>query len=237
MGEWKTHTYFQQDGTVYQDEVWEPTPRRRWLRWLTVTVFGAAAIGGALLWPVAAGSEDEALVGPTVKVTNPTGYGSGVHIGNGYIVTAAHVVVGAPDLDIKLDDGSIIKDVEVMWINTKYDIALLHVGASEGFEGAALECTNPQIGTPITVEGNPLGMEFVVSYGHVGSTPQTVLWNGKVVWPIVYTIDADASPGNSGGPVYNEDGEVVGILVGRVPGEALRWAVPASVVCGLLGRV
>jgi S1-C subfamily serine protease len=233
-------------------EDFDEPPPRRWPYWLTAGVLIPAAIGGALLWPLPA-EGDGPKARPTVKVMYLGGHGSGVHIGNGFIVTAAHVVDGQSDIDIKFSDGSVYGDdnkpcslvpncnkpepVTVMWVNTRLDIALIRVGNFENAASAPLSCVDPAIGTPITVEGNPIMFEFVTSYGRVGSTSQTVSWNGQVVWPAVYTIDADASPGNSGGPLYNEDGEVVGILVGRIPGEALRWAVPASVVCGLLGRV
>jgi S1-C subfamily serine protease len=220
------------------------TPLRTWPYWLTAALVAGGAIGGALLWSEPA--QGVALVGPTVKVIyhsdlGARGHGSGVHIGNGFILTAAHVVDKKDmDFDIKFDDQGVAEDVEVMWINTKYDIALLRIVDSTGVESRDLNCVDPAIGDPITVEGNPLGFEFVTSYGHVGSTVQTVYWpifSENVAWQAAYAIDADASPGNSGGPVYDANGDIVGIVVGRAPGEALRWAVPASTVCNLLGQV
>ena len=66
--------------------------------------------------------------GSVVKIMQGTGHGSGVHIGDGFIVTAAHVVGDAKETEIKLDDGATRK-AETLWVNKAYDIALVRVSA------------------------------------------------------------------------------------------------------------
>jgi S1-C subfamily serine protease len=177
--------------------------------------------------------------GPVVKVSFAGGHGSGVHIGHGFILTAAHVVGAGRDLDVKTDDRVVIADVEVLWANTKYDVALIRVDPSSPLRKRDLSCAAPEIGDKITASGNPLDMEFVTHYGRVGSGLQPVYWppfSGMVQWPVSYALDAGLVPGMSGGPVIDSRGDVVGIIVGRAPGESLFFAVPGSVACELMGR-
>lgn len=201
-------------------------------------LLGTAILTMAMVMPVPGGG-DVSAIGPVVKVQYVGGHGSGAHIGGGFIITAAHVVGAKKDIDIKTDNGDIIKDVEVMWSNTAYDIALLRIKPPDSMESRNLSCEVPQIGDLITASGNPMEMEFVTHYGRIGSGLQVVYWppfSGLVQWPISYVVDASLVPGMSGGPIFNEYGEVVGIIVGRVPAESLFFAVPGSVACDLLGR-
>jgi serine protease Do len=218
---------------TYEEGWGEPEPPRTWLYWLTATVVGVAVVGGALLWPVPAGSEDDVLVGPTVKIKIPGGHGSAVHMGNGYYLTAAHVLATVRDgnATIRYDDGSEMQGIEVMWINTKYDVAMFRVEGQETVEARDLQCVDPKVGDFVTSEGNPLSLTSVTTYGRISSAPQAA---GH--WASVINIDAGVAPGMSGGPVFNEDGEIVGINVGMGQGMPIYLAVPGSVVCGLLGR-
>lgn len=213
---------------------WEREPYvepRQWPYWLTAIVIGAAAIGGALLWPIEA--EGNVMVGPTVKVQNGAAHGSAVHIGNGKYLTAAHVAVMLNDkTEVHFDDGSKQVGVEVMWANTKYDIALIQVDGSELVEARDVACTDPKIGDIVTSEGNPLGFLFVTTYGRVSSAPQPA---GH--WASVFNMDANVAPGMSGGPVFNEAGDIVGINVGMGVEMPIYLAVPGSVACDLLGRL
>jgi serine protease Do len=169
-----------------------------------------------------------------VRVELADGLGSGVYIGNGIIITAAHVVYGAREVKLRSDVGD-VQTGEVLWVNTAYDIAAIRPASAKRFAEARLECRSPEVGEAITAVGNPVGVEFIAMRGYVSGGEREVTG----FWRTVFAMDATTMQGMSGGPVYDADGDVVGITVGVVgtsPGGGLGLAVPASVVCGLIGR-
>lgn len=176
------------------------------------------------------------LPGSTVKIVMDAGHGSGVHIGNGYIVTAAHVV-GDKTPRIKLDDGS-EQDAVVMWTNKAHDIALLRTASTMG--ASALDCRVAANGEHVTAKGNPGPLEFITATGRVAGAERP--WGA---WARVLPVDMTIVMGMSGGPVFAADERVVGINVG-VLGVAVGFGssltgfgviVPSAAVCELLARV
>ena len=109
------------------------------------------------------------------KVLRMMGHGSAVHIGNGYVLTVAHVVEGAndpsllgavrgSDIVLKTLDGEAL-DVEVLWANTNYDVALLRSDDARRYPAAELSCRAPSVGTMVEVLGNPGPLEFARTWG------------------------------------------------------------------------
>lgn len=195
-----------------------------------VVLVAAVTLTLALVTPVSS----DVLPGATVRVSVSGGTGSGVILEGGYVLTAAHVVAGSPDA-IKLTnaDGRSAVHVEVMWISTKYDLALIKVKdpdflAASGH--ATLECVLPPVGSDIRAEGNPLGVDFVSQWGKIGSSVQSI---GR--WAQAISIGAPLAPGMSGGPVYDLDGNVVGINVGGAVAGGFYIAVPSVTACMLMG--
>lgn len=176
------------------------------------------------------------LPGSTVKIVMEQGHGSGVHIGNGYIVTAAHVV-GDKTPRIKLDDGS-DQEAVVMWTNKAHDIALLRTASTMG--ASALDCRVAANGEHVTAKGNPTVLEFVSSAGRIAGTEREF---GP--WARVLPVDMTIVMGMSGGPVLARDGRVVGISVGVLVAPVgfaasltgFGAVVPSAAVCELLARV
>ncbi|QIG68660.1 putative trypsin-like peptidase protein [Rhizobium phage RHph_TM3_3_14B] len=187
-------------------------------------------------------SEDSAI-----KISVGDGLGSGVHIGGGNILTAAHVVGDAKTVKVKTFAG-IEDDADVLWINKDFDIALIHTGGNVS-GSSELDCREPRFGEQLQAIGNPLGIEFVASFGRVaGSGRQTGPWKRVIV------TDMTTVMGQSGGGVFANDGRIVGINVGVTlaplkSGKAadgsdtytptmtgFGFVVPASVVCDLLAR-
>ncbi|MBY3434802.1 trypsin-like peptidase domain-containing protein [Rhizobium laguerreae] len=176
-----------------------------------------------------------------VMVNLADGHGSGVHIGNGFIITAAHVAGEAKEVDIKRQVGEDLK-AEVLWVNKAYDIALLRTSGKLAGQ-SALNCAQPKIGDEIQAAGNPLNLEFVSSFGRIAGTARAA-----EPWREVVITDVTTVMGASGGPLFGKDGRVVGIVVGVMPAPikngdgyvpsltGFGTAVPASVVCQLLGR-
>lgn len=173
------------------------------------------------------------------KIQINGGHGSGVHIGKGYIITAAHVVKDAPKVTVKSIDGS-TEDAEVLWSNAAYDVAMLRVKTDGPF--APLVCdAPPQIGDVVVAVGNPGPLEFIYSFGNVSSSiaPRHEL-------RATYIASLAISAGSSGGPVFDNQGRVVGIAVavavtnlgGMFPSQnGLAYVVPAyRGICTLMGN-
>lgn len=172
---------------------------------------------------------EHALQSADVKVLLDKGHGSAVHIGNGYFLTAAHVADASTGrLDIKLHDKSIRKATK-LWSSKDYDIAT-----------SSLSCEMVKVGTPLTLTGNPMMLEDITSFGRIAGDERTLEH-----WKSVLVVSAPTIPGQSGGAVYNEKHEIVGITVGMMalpigPFSAsvtgYGTIVPSKTICGLLGR-
>jgi len=173
-----------------------------------------------------------------VKVITKGGHGSGFHIGNGYLITAAHVVGVAEKVSLKTSLGG-STEAEVLWSNKAYDIALLRLSGPAELQTAPLVCRVPQIGEAITAKGNPVTAEFITVWGRVaGSEREMGPWRSVVVTNIA-TV-----PGQSGGPVFDAGGNVIGVTVGVMASPVgfsvslvgIGYVVPARAVCDLLAR-
>ena len=174
----------------------------------------------------------------TVMVKKDAGHGSGVHVGDGYILTAAHVVAYAKKLTIE-DEFNRIYKPEVMWSNNAYDVALLKIPATNRIQSSELICRDPKIGDPITVTGNPLDLRDITHAGLISGKAQKY---GQ--WKEVILTNVSVMFGMSGGPVFDVHKRVIGIMVGFMDvslGISPSWTdfstiVPGSVICRLLGR-
>jgi S1-C subfamily serine protease len=179
-----------------------------------------------------------ARLASTVKVELSKSHGSGVHIGNGLIVSAAHVASEGDTVKIRTDDGS-LREATVIWASKAHDIALLQT-SSDGMAESPLSCAPSAIGLPVHAVGNPLSFDGITMNGRVAGKPRKAQ-----DWASVVPLDITILPGMSGGPVFNDAGEVVGISVAVATAPVgfsfsltgLGMMVPSTVVCGLLGRV
>ncbi len=182
--------------------------------------------------------EQAALVGPSViKVSTPKALGSGVILNeDGFAVTNAHVIQGETDLRATVwlpqPDGTLrrttLEDIEIVAINNHLDLALLRLVHPEDkpFDHAPLERDESiQVGQTVFAIGNPLGLEQTMSQGVISTTQRS--FNGLTY----IQTDAAVNPGNSGGPLFNTWGEVVGITnMVRRDAEALNFAIPTRYV-------
>lgn len=174
-----------------------------------------------------------------VKLTSNLGAGSGVHIGDGYIITAAHVVVDpfSPgkllETTVTADDGS-KQPATILWKNSEYDIALIRVG-NHNIDAVFLDCSPVEIGDKVSAYGNPIDMDFIYTTGEVvGDERKFGFWDSAV------PLSLSVGPGQSGGGVINTAGDIVGITVGTLVSPygaiGVGMMVPASTVCMLMGR-
>lgn len=210
------------------------------LAWLAKPFLVPAAVIAALvvasLLPYTPAPVAAPLPSSTVKVVLSLGHGSGVHIGNGYIVTAAHVAGDKQTVTLKLDNGK-EQAATVLWVNKAHDIALLRTDAT--MSASHLSCRVAAVGEALTARGNPAAAEFIAASGRVAGSEREF---GP--WKRVLITDMTTIPGMSGGGVFDVEGDVVGITVGVlvVP---LGFApsltgfgtiVPSAAVCDLLAR-
>ncbi|HTG10099.1 MAG TPA: DegQ family serine endoprotease [Candidatus Eisenbacteria bacterium] len=125
----------------------------------------------------------------------------------GYIVTNNHVVEGATDIRVKIDDGREMAGT-VVGRDPKTDLALLKVEAT-GLPVIPLgDSTQLQVGEPVMAIGNPFGLERTVTTGIVSATGRVI---GQGPYDDFIQTDASINPGNSGGPLINGRGQAVGI--------------------------
>ena len=148
----------------------------------------------------------------------PAGSGPGfVFSSDGLIFTNAHVIAKAGTIRVTLLDGSEL-EATVTGKDTDSDIAILKIYGN-GYTVAKLgDSQQLQIGQFLIAIGNPLGYQHSVSTGvlsGVGRTLRTA--NGQTIENVLQT-DAPLNPGNSGGPLINTDGEVVGINTAIIGG-------------------
>jgi putative serine protease PepD len=149
---------------------------------------------------------------PQQSETTATGTGFVVD-GQGHIVTAAHVVDGASSVTVKFADGTTRK-ATVVGKDDATDVAVMKIDAS----GLALHplkfasSASLNVGDGVAAIGDPFGYARSISTGIVSGVDRTIQApNGFTVAHAVQT-DAALNPGNSGGPVLNAAGQVVGIV-------------------------
>jgi S1-C subfamily serine protease len=148
---------------------------------------------------------------------------------DGKIVTNYHVVKGAHSAYVKLNNGAFFKVDGLIASDADADIAILKVAGNNLPVLPFGDSERAAVGQSVVAIGSPLGLENSVSNGIVSAVRED---SGRK-W---IQTTAAASAGNSGGPLINSSGEVLGVVTWKlVGGENLNFAVPASSVKTLLG--
>jgi len=137
--------------------------------------------------------------------------GSGFPIGKGYVVTNAHVVSGTGNHRVETPDGTALR-AEVVYFDPDHDVALLYV---PDYTSAALDLGPAERGTQGAVIGYPGGGPESVQPAVVDGAIEAAgrdIYNQKPVTREIYVIQARVRPGNSGGPLVDLQGRVLGIV-------------------------
>ena len=136
------------------------------------------------------------------------GQGSGFFISpDGYAVTNNHVVDGADKVEVTTDDGKTYT-AKVIGTDARTDLALIKVEGGSDFPYATLATGKPRIGDWVLAVGNPFGLGGTVTAGIVSASGRDI---GNGPYDDFIQIDAPVNKGNSGGPAFNMQGEVVGV--------------------------
>ena len=137
-----------------------------------------------------------------------TGEGSGFFISaDGYAVTNNHVVDHAKSVQVTTDDGTIYT-AKVVGTDSKTDLALIKVDGKKDFPYVKFADHSPQVGDWVVAVGNPFGLGGTVTAGIVSARGRDI---GAGPYDDYVQIDAPINKGNSGGPAFDVDGNVIGV--------------------------
>lgn len=156
--------------------------------------------------------------------------GSGFFVSSdGYVVTNNHVVRNAREVRVTLDDGKSV-EARVVANDPRTDLALLKTKSGGGYPFVRFAKTEPRVGDWVLAVGNPFGFGGTVTAGIVSARGRNI---GEGPYDDFLQIDAPVNRGNSGGPAFNLEGEVVGVNTaiyspsgGNV---GIAFAIPAAV--------
>jgi S1-C subfamily serine protease len=170
------------------------------------------------------------------------GRGSGIIVdSNGYILTNSHVIGdgNAKKITVLFEDGT-KKSGKVLWYDTALDLAIVKVDAT-GLNAAELgDSNNLEIGQLAVAIGNPLGLDFQrsVTSGIISGLHRTIQVDEYNVIEDLIQTDAAINSGNSGGPLLNEKGQVIGINTAKITsGEGLGFSIPINQAKAIVNEV
>jgi len=177
-----------------------------------------------------------------VQISAGLGSGSGFLIDDeGHILTNSHVVEDVSSVTVTLIDGTEL-DGDVLALDPADDLALVEVDALDVSHITPLTLTDSdevQPGQLAIALGSPFGLEGTITVGVVSGLDRTLTGDaGRSITHVIQT-DAPLNPGNSGGPLLNSDGEVIGIntAVESEAADGVGFAVPANTAKDVLPRL
>lgn len=202
----------------------EPRPRRLWIRRTVIAVLIAALFANvAAFWPQVYNyeairfllvsnvlSQDERLAGykrAVVAVSSGDARASGFHIGGGYIVTNEHVVDGGREITVHFQQETAGRAAERIGADEGQDLALLKLEGTDTDNLPVLPLAESWApGDPVYIIGNPLFFTRVINKGTIEGL--TLAYGGSQP---VMAIDVPVFSGNSGSPIIDGQGSVVGV--------------------------
>jgi serine protease Do len=166
------------------------------------------------------------------------GQGSGFFISSdGYAVTNNHVVEGADKVEVTTDAGKTYT-AKVIGTDSRTDLALIKVEGGSGFPFAKLSDGKARIGDWVLAVGNPFGLGGTVTAGIVSANGRDI---GSGPYDDFIQIDAPVNKGNSGGPAFNMQGDVVGVntaIYSPSGGSVgIAFSIPASTVKSVIAQL
>lgn len=193
-----------------------------------------AAVNPSVVMVAVAIDEEKASIGTGVILTE-----------DGYVVTNAHVIAGGLSAWVALDTGEVL-DAELVGFDSNEDLALLKLVDGQGLPAARLGDSDAcVVGDQVYAIGNPLGVELrgTLTNGLISAIDRQVTMEGRVMTMLQTT--AALNNGNSGGPLINDQGQVIGINTMKMSGgktatatvEGLGFAVPTRRVVAVINDI
>ena len=164
------------------------------------------------------------------------GLGSGFIVSkNGFIVTNNHVISRAEDIQVVLYDGSRYT-AEIVGQDIKTDLAVLKIKPEKKLKPVVFgDSGKLRIGDWVMAIGNPFGLGYTVTVGIVSAKGRSL---GLGAYDDFIQTDASLNPGNSGGPLFNLGGEVVGVNTAiAARGQGIGFSIPANMAKGVISQL
>ena len=183
-----------------------------------------------------------AIIGISAELPDGTSVGAGVCVASdGVAITNSHVVNGANKIIAHLSNGD-VGNVEILWQDTIQDLAIIKVDKDLPFLPMADE-DSLSVGQDVVAVGTPLSLILKHSFtkGIVSALNRTLRIDteyGESYMQNLVQHDASLNPGNSGGPLLNLKGEVVGINTLKISGgEGIGFAIPSKTFSSLVANM
>lgn len=175
---------------------------------------------------------------PATPPGSADGTGSGFIIStDGFLVTNSHVINGAERIEANLPDGRSYT-AQVVGDDAATDIAVVKIDADNLATASFGPSDRLQVGQIAIALGNPFGFQYSLTAGVVSALGRTLrTQTGRLIDDVIQT-DAALNPGNSGGPLVNSQGQVIGVNTAVIlPAQGLCFAVASNLAQFVVGKL